>query len=148
MNRKNDLVTDGTATVYSASSSFTSADVGKPFVIHNGANAGTYTITGFVDSTHITLNISLSSGSGISFTLAPLMTATYDGSPTPNDGVLENIDGYGVGVIYHDCNDGDGDSNNNDKKDTARYSAPSVVINEVLFYPDPNADTETSCVVS
>jgi hypothetical protein len=37
---------------------------------------------------------------------------------------------------YNDCNDGDMDSNNDSKVDTADYNAPSVVINEVLFYLD------------
>ena len=140
MNRKNDLVTtENSAVVTSASSTFADDGVtqGDLFIIHTGANAGNYTVQTVTSNTEITLTTSLgSTASDISFTVNPLMTATFDGSYTANDGILENIDGYALGVAYEDCSDGDNDSTNNYKTDTAKYNAPSIVINEVLFYPD------------
>ncbi len=63
-------------------------------------------------------------------------TITFDGSFSTNDHHLEVSNGETLTVTYHDCNDGDNDSANDDKTDTAKYNAPNLVINEVLFWPN------------
>ncbi len=80
-------------------------------------------------------------GSGVfKNTYDSLVTATYDGSYTVYDNVLEAADGDTLTVTYNDCDDGDSDPGNNNKTDAATYNAPSVVINEVLFFPEMIAD--------
>jgi len=94
------------------------------------------------DSDTVTLT-ETSTGSGIFRNTAdPLTTATFDGSYTANDGIIEAANGDTLTVTYTDCNDGDSDSANNNKTDTAKYNAPNLVINEVLFWPNniPLAD--------
>lgn len=74
-----------------------------------------------------------------------LKTSTFDGSSVPNDGTLEARNGEILTVTYTDTNDGDNDPTNNNKTDTATYNAPSVVINEVYFYPLFGGQLEISC---
>jgi hypothetical protein len=140
MNKRNDLVTTaGSAVVTSASSSFIAEGVtaGGKFAIATGANVGVYTIQSVDSPTQITLTQALTaSATGIGFNARPLMTATYDGSYTANDRVLEAVNQDDLTARYTDCNDGDLDPGNNVKTDTALYNAPSLVINRVLFYPD------------
>ncbi len=76
-------------------------------------------------------------GSGVFMnTTDPLMTATFDGSYSAADRIIEAANGETLIVTYTDCNDGDNNSANNDKTDTAGYNAPNLVINEVLFWPN------------
>jgi hypothetical protein len=140
MNRENDLATtSSSAVVTSASSTFVSdgLQTGDTFVIATGPDQGTYTISTVDSQTQLTLTESLgSTRTGIGFSPIPLMTATYDGSSTSNDDLLEADNADTLTVTYSDCLDGDSDSNNDSKTDTATYNAPSIVINAVLFYPD------------
>lgn len=64
-----------------------------------------------------------------------LVTKTFDGAFVANDNELEMDDGAILTVTYIDASDGDSDPSNDAKTDTATYNAPSIVINEVLFYP-------------
>ena len=105
----------------------------------------TVTVSSPVDSDTVTLT-ETAAGSGVfRNTSDPLVTATYDNnSATPNDGTLAVRNGDTITVTYTDCNDGDNDSTNNNKTDTAIYNAPNLVINEVLFWPlnDPYVGDE------
>ncbi len=157
INRLTDLVTtDGSAVVSSASSDFTSLSVGDPFEILSGPDAGTYTITAIdPGGTELTLNVNLNNDrTGITFAIEDLLTATtYDSDVgyTSEDGFIELNHDQTLTVTYEDSvaangsNDGDSDSSNDDKTDTATYKAPPIIINEVFFYPstDPtDAETE------
>jgi hypothetical protein len=140
MNRRNDLVTTaGSAVVTSASSTFVTDGLvaGGRFAIATGPDMGLYTIASIQSETQLTLTTTLTSTrTGVAFNARPLITATYDGSVTANDRVLETRHGETYTVSYTDCNDGDSNSGNNVKTDTAEYNAPDLVINRVLFYPD------------
>ena len=95
----------------------------------------TVTVSSPVDSNVVTLT-ETSPGSGVfRNTSSTLITSTYDGSATINDGILEIRNGDTITVTYNDCNDGDNDATNNNKTDTALYNSPDLVINEVLFWP-------------
>ena len=140
MNRENDLVTTaGSAVVSSASSTFIADGVtaGDTFAIATGPDVGTYTVASVDSETQITLTTTLSTTrTDISFNAIPLMTATSDGSVTADDDLLEADHEDVLTVSYTDCDDGDSDGSNDVKIDTAVYNAPSLLINEVLFYPD------------
>jgi hypothetical protein len=141
MNRTNDLVTTASsAVVTSASSTFVTDGIqmGDLFVIATGPDAGTYTVASDPTiETQITLTETLTeTRTDIGFNAQPLMTSTYDGGVTSDDGILEAADSDTLTVTYTDCTDGDTDSSNDDKTDTVTYNAPPIVINEVLFYPD------------
>lgn len=95
----------------------------------------TVTVTSSVDSESVTVTETFT-GSGVFRNTGNIITiTTYDGSAISDDGVLEAINNEDITVTYYDCNDGDNDSSNNNKMDTAKYNAPSLVINEVLFWP-------------
>jgi hypothetical protein len=140
MNRINDLVTiASSAVVVSASSTFITDGVqaGDPFVIANGPDTGTYTVSTVDSETQITLTSALANDrTGIGFNAAPLMSATFDGAADPNDDILESNHQDTITVTYDDCNDGDLDGANDLKTDEAVYNAPPIVINEVYFNPD------------
>lgn len=140
MNRTNDLVTTaGSAVVTSASSTFLTDGVsaGDTFAIATGPDTGIYTVASVDSETQITLTATLTATrTDISFNATPLMTATNDGSITADDDLLEADHEDVLTVSYADCDDGDADSTNDIKVDTAVYNAPSLLINEVLFYPD------------
>ena len=70
------------------------------------------------------------------------MTATYDGTVVADDDLLEANHGDTLTVSYADCDDGDNDSSNDIKVDTAIYNEPTLLINEVMFYPSTDV---TSC---
>ena len=146
MNRENDLVTTaGSAVVSSASSTFIADGVtaGDTFAIATGPDVGTYTVASVDSETQITLTTTLSTTrTDISFNAIPLLTATSDGSVTADDDLLEADHEDVLTVSYTDCDDGDADGSNDVKIDTAVYNAPSLLINEVLFYPDTAV---TSC---
>lgn len=74
------------------------------------------------------------SGSGVYMNASPLMIAA--GPPSP-DGILNASDGDTLTVTYQDCNDGDNEPSNNNKTDAATFNSPSILVNEVLFWPDP-----------
>jgi hypothetical protein len=145
MNRLNDLVTtSGSAVVTSATSTFVTDGVqaGDTFVIATGPDVGTYTVSSVDSETQITLNTSLTtSRTDISFNASPLMTATSDGTLVADDQVFESVHNETVTVSYTDCDDGDLDGSNDTKTDTATYNDPPLLINEVLFYPDPSPDS-------
>jgi hypothetical protein len=149
MNRRNDLVTTaGSAVVTSASSTFITDGVqpGDAFVIATGPDVGTYFVQSVNSQTQITLTQTLSSTrTGIGFNARPLMTATSDGVFVANDRVLESNHNDTLTVSYTDCNDGDSDPTNDVKTDTASYNAPSLAINEVLFYPNYNPNDPAAC---
>jgi hypothetical protein len=101
------------------------------------------------------------SGSFVFINSSPsvLTTATYSGgTPTLGDNVIELPDSYNITAIYNDytdvpsgCSgDGDGDSGNDNKTDTALFNAPDIIITEVLFYPaltgSCDTTTTTKCV--
>jgi hypothetical protein len=146
MNRRGDLVTTaGSAVVTSASSSFITAGVqpGDAFAIATGPDLGLYTVASVNSQTQLTLTTNLTaSRTGIGFSAQPLLTATDDGAVAANDGVIESDHEDLLTASYTDCFDGDLDVANDVKTDTAVYNAPSLLINEVLFYPDTAA---TSC---
>jgi hypothetical protein len=137
MNRINDLATTAASTVVtSASSDFSTLAPGDPFMIATGPDAGVYEVAE-AGTTDLTLTQALTATrTDIGFNADPLMTATYTTGYTANDGVLVAPDEDTLTVTYHDCQDGDSDSGNDDKTDTALYNAPPIVINEVLFYTD------------
>lgn len=141
INRKNDLATtSGSAVVNSASSTFITDGLvaGGVFTVANGPDAGLYTIASVNSQTQLTLNRALSSTrTGVGFNAKPLMTSTYSGSYTPNNNVLTASDEDTLTVSYYDCDDGDTNPLNNYKTDTAAYNSPAILINEVLFYPNP-----------
>ncbi len=145
MNRANDLLTtSASAVVTSASSTFLTDGVvaGDAFAIATGPDIGTYIVATVDSETQITLTTTLSvTRTNISFNATPLMTATNDGSVTADDDVLEADHEDVLTVSYADCDDGDSDSSNDLKIDTAVYNAPSLLINEVLFYPDTAASS-------
>ncbi len=149
MNRTNDLVTaNGSAVVTSASSTFISDGLAAsdPFVIANGPDTGTYTIASVDSETQITLDSALTADRfSIGFQSVLFLAGTYDGSSTADDGVLEAVHEDGLEVRYFDCDDGDSSSANDIKTDDARYSAPPILINEVLFYPDFVNGSSTAC---
>ena len=76
---------------------------------------------------------------------ATLTTVTYDGATTNNDNALEAADSQYLTASYVDANDGDLDSSNNTKTDTALYNAPAVVVNRVFFQPEPGT-TQTEFI--
>ncbi|MEW6358025.1 MAG: C25 family cysteine peptidase [Planctomycetota bacterium] len=125
MNMRYDLVTTASsAVVTSASSTFITSGLqpGDPFVIGTGPDAGTYIVQSVDSQTQVTLTTALtSSRTGIRFSDNPLFTQTYQGSYTPNDGILRAQDEDLLTVSYVDNNDGDSDPNNNTKTDTAHY---------------------------
>ena len=145
MNRVNDLVTTaGSAVVTSASSTFVTDGVmaGDTFAIADGPDVGTYTVASVDSETQITLTTTLTTTrTGVGFNAIPLMTGTNDGSITADDDLLEADHNDVLTVSYTDCDDGDADSSNDVKIDTAVYNAPSLLINEVLFYPDTAASS-------
>jgi len=145
MNRRGDLVTTaGSAVVTSASSAFVTDGIqaGDPFAIANGPDLGLYVVASVDSQTQITLTAALTATrTGVGFTAQPLLTATYDGAVAANDQVLEADHEDTLTASYTDCNDGDGDGTNDVKTDTAVYNAPSLLINEVLFYPDTAASS-------
>ncbi len=145
MNRLNDLVTTaGSAVVTSASSTFQADGVqaGDTFAIATGPDVGTYTVSSVDSETQITLTTALTtSRTAISFNATPLMTATSGGTVVADDQVFESVHNETITVSYTDCDDGDGDGSNDIKTDTATYNDPPLVINEVLFYPDPSPDS-------
>ena len=145
MNRRGDLVTTaGSAVVTSASSTFVTDGIqaGDRFAIATGPDLGLYTVASVNSQTQITLTTPLtSSRTAIGFSARPLLTATSDGATTPNDRVLEADHEDTLAVSYTDCNDGDADGTNDVKTDSAVYNAPSLLINEVLFYPDTAASS-------
>ncbi|MBC2717580.1 MAG: hypothetical protein HF978_19925 [Desulfobacteraceae bacterium] len=142
MNRINDLVTTaGSAVVTSASSTFATDGVtaGDVFAIATGPDVGMYTVSSVDSETQITLTENLSdSRNDIGFNAVPLVSSTYDSSYTANDKDLEALHEDGLTVSYDDCDDGDTITTNDIKTDDAIYNAPPIVINEVLFYPDPD----------
>jgi hypothetical protein len=137
---RSDLVTTmGSAIVTSASSDFVADGVqpGDTITIASGPDRGIHTVFLRNSPTQLTLTQTLTATrTGLTFSTSPLMTATSDGSIVADDGVLEADDQDTITVSYADCNDGDADSTNDVKIDTALYNAPSLLINEVLFYPD------------
>lgn len=145
MNRESDLVTTaGSAVVSSATSTFVTDGVtaGDIFAIAFGPDVGTYTVASVDSETQITLTTTLTSTrTGIGFNAIPLMTATSDGSIAADDDLLEADHNDVLTVSYTDCDDGDADSTNDVKIDTAVYNAPSLLINEVLFYPDTSSSS-------
>jgi hypothetical protein len=116
--------------VYLKVHDYTNCGTGTPKTL----NVSVRSTTG--DSDTVTLTETFA-GSGIFRNTAdPLITATFDGSYTANDGIIEAANGDTLTVTYTDCNDGDNDASNNNKTDTAKYNAPNLVINEVLFWPN------------
>lgn len=88
------------------------------------------------DSESVTLRETFP-GSGVFRNIPSLLTtATFTGTFVRNNGLLEASDRDTLTVTYQDCNDGDNEPSNNNKTDTAKYNAPVIVINEVLFYPE------------
>ncbi len=145
MNRRSDLVTTaGSAVITSASSTFLTDGVaaGDSFAVATGPDLGTYTVSSVDSETQITLTTTLTaSRTGIAFSATPLMTATSDGTIAADDGVLEANHDDDLTVSYTDCSDGDTDATNDVKVDVAKYNAPSLLINDVLFYPDTSASS-------
>jgi hypothetical protein len=94
------------------------------------------------DSLTVTLT-ETTAGSGIFINNAvgdPAITiATYDGAYDDTDNVIEIVHDTTITVSYTDADDGDVDATNNNKTDTASYFDPPIVINEVFFYPTPDA---------
>ena len=126
MNRANDLVTTaGSAVVTSASSTFLTDGVmaGDTFAVATGPDVGTYTVASVDTETKITLTTTLTTTrTDIGFSASLLTTATNDGSITANDGLLEADHNDVLTVSYTDCDDGDADSSNDVKIDTAAYT--------------------------
>jgi hypothetical protein len=87
------------------------------------------------DSDQVTLVETATGSCTYRNTTDSLKTNTLEGEFYINDNSLETLDGATLTVTYIDSNDGDSDPSNNNKTDTATYNAPSIVINEVLFYP-------------
>ena len=56
-----------------------------------------------------------------------------------NTAALDAANGDTITVSYTDCNDGDNYAGNDVKIDTARFNAPDLVINRVLFAPSTAA---------
>ena len=145
MNRRSDLVTTaGSAVVTSASATFVTDGIqpGDTFAIGTGPDLRTYVVASVGSQTQLTLTTTLTaSRTGIVYSATPLMTATSDGAITADDDRLEADHDDTLTVSYDDCNDGDTDGSNDVKVDTALYNAPSLIINEVLFYPDTAASS-------
>jgi len=148
--RLGDLVTtSGSAVVTSASSLFVSDGLiaGDPFVIAGGPDAGLYTISSVDSETQVTLTSALTTSRvAVLFNSSPLLTATSDGTVVSGDGVLEADDQDSLNVSYSDCDDGDLDPSNDTKTDTALFNAPSLIINEVFFYPQAGTGCESEMV--
>ncbi len=154
-NTPTDLVTtSASAVVTSASSTFVTDGVltGDTFIIFSGADAGEYTVASVDSETQITLTTTLSTtNTSIIFTTEQLLkAATLSGGTTDDDGTLELVHDETLQVSYTDSvaangsDDGDSNSSNDIKTDTATYKAPPVLINEVYFYPSTDAtDAET-----
>jgi hypothetical protein len=134
-NQRYDLVTSaGRADVSSASTSFTSAPA---LAIATGPDVGTYAITNGGGSSATLDRALTATRTGIAFAITPLRAQTWaGGTPAPDNNFLEAVHDGDVRVEYTDCNDGDSDNTNNVKVDTAKYNAPALVINRVLFAPD------------
>lgn len=146
LNRKNDLVTtSGSPVVTSASSDFLTEGVtaGDTFVIADGPDVGSYTVASVDSATQITLTGALgATRTGVGFNASPLLAATFDGAFVIDDGTLEANHNDGFTVSYTDCDDGDGDPSNDVKQDTARYSSPPLVLNQVQFFPPVGCEAE------
>ncbi len=133
-NERYDLVTTaGSASVSSGSVTFAP---GQTVAIATGPDVGVYSILTAAGGTANLDRALTATRTGISFAINPLRTQTYDGAATAGDGLLEAVHEGDLAVEYTDCNDGDADPSNNVKTDHARYNAPALVINRVLFAPD------------
>jgi hypothetical protein len=133
-NQRYDLVTtSGSASVSSASVTFA---YGQTVAIATGPDVGAYTVQSAAGGTANLDRTLTATRTGIAFAINPLRTQTYDGTASPGDGVLEAAHDGDVRVEYTDCDDGDPDASNDVKSDDAKYNAPALVVNRVLFAPD------------
>lgn len=69
---------------------------------------------------------------------SPLTAITYSAPYVVDDTYIEANNLATIRASYNDCSDGDNDSSNDNKTDTATYNVPDIIINAVLFYPDPS----------
>jgi hypothetical protein len=91
------------------------------------------------------------SGSGVFRSDGSVPAETYSDPYVIDDGTLEAAHDDLLTVSYTDCDDGDGDPSNNVKTDTARFNAPPLLINEVLYRPyidtlDPSSFCQTEAI--
>ena len=149
-NSRGDLVTTAaSAIVTSASATFVSDGVlaGDDFVIAEGPDAGTYTVASVDSETQITLTQTLTTSRvNIAFKPDPLIASTFDGASVANDGLLEAAHDDELTVSYGDCDDGDLDATNNTKIDLARYNAPPLLLNAILYEPDASTNCQTESI--
>jgi hypothetical protein len=153
MNERYDLnTTAGSASVTSATGGFSAALIGARLAIGTGPDAGLYTVTAVASATALTLDRALTATrpSGIysaaSYSVPALLAATLPPGPTANNGIVEATHGDTFTVSYTDCSDGDSDTTNNVKTDTARYNDPPLVINRVMFWPQTASSCQTEFV--
>ncbi len=135
INRLDDLVTDGSDTVTSATVDFVTmgVEVGDAFIIHTGASAGTYTVGSITDLNTIVLSgsPSLAAASGQSFTVNAQIAVTCNAcTPASGDEQLDAVTEETLKVTYIDYNTGEtpDQPGNNTKTDTAIYFVQPTIV--------------------